>query len=105
MLVQERAEVLGKYLTDNPERANAILELNPAEAVERINADGYDFTAAELEEFGKNLKAASEDNGELKENQLENVAGGLSVALAGFYFAVFTGCAKLGGYAAKNWKW
>ncbi|MBQ9252450.1 MAG: hypothetical protein IJ188_07435 [Clostridia bacterium] len=105
MLEQSRAEVIGKFLTDDPERANEILSLTPEEATEKINSFGFDFTVAELEEFGKNLKAAAQNGGEIGEEELENVAGGIAVAAATFYFTVFAGCAVLGGHAANNWKW
>lgn len=80
MLTESRAEILSKYLLDDDERAAKLLEMKAEEAVEKINADGYDFTPDELLEFGKQLQtvAVGAGEGELDNNTLGNVTGGIS---------------------------
>lgn len=104
MLTNERAELIGNYLTADKERAAALLALSPEEAVAKINAEGHDFTADEIEEFGKNLKAAAQAD-ELDENALEDVSGGLATAAATVYLACVTIGVGLGTAAASKWKW
>lgn len=79
ILANERAEKLSAYLTADVERAKALITMSPAEAVAKINADGYDFTVEEIEEFGKCLKSAASrsKDGELFEEELGDVAGGI----------------------------
>lgn len=74
-LTIERADILSNLLADNLERAKELLQLDPAEAVAVINAQGYDFSVEELNEYGKALKITA-SNGELSEEDLEDVAGG-----------------------------
>lgn len=106
VLTNERAEVFAKYLTDDKDRANALLELTPEEAAERINADGFDFTAEEVKEFGENLKAAvAQQDGELDEISLDDVSGGLATAAAAVYLTCVTIGIGLGTAAAGKWKW
>ena len=103
-LTTERTDLLGKYLQEDVNRAKALLNLSPEEATEKINADGYDFSVDEIIEFGENLKAASAE-GELSEESLNDVAGGLVITTAAA--AVYVSCITLGlgvGYAAgKHW--
>lgn len=102
MLTNERAELLANYLTDDKERAKALLALDPQEAVAKINANGHDFSVEEITEFGNQMKATViAQEGELGENALDNVAGGVFVtgAVAG---AVAISVAYI--YAKKlNW--
>lgn len=107
VLTNERAEMLGKYLTENKERAVALLELSPEEATAKINAEGHDFTVDEVREFGEQLQKAATNSGELDAASLEQVSGGLMVETA-----VAMTCLKciavgvtLGIAAGSNWKW
>lgn len=106
MLTNERAELIAKYLTADKERAQALLELSPEEAAAKINADGHDFTADEIQEFGKNLQAVVQSD-ELDENALEDVSGGvvISAAAAGVYLTCVSIGVTLGIAAGSNWKW
>lgn len=103
-LTIERTELLGKYLQEDVERAKKLLDLDPEEAVAKINADGYDFTVDEVVEFGEHLSNAASD--ELSEESLSEVAGGVVAAAAA---AVYVACIALGvtvGAAAgahKKW--
>ena len=102
----ERAERLANYLTTNRERTLELLKLSPEEAVDKINADGNDFTLEEIKEFGAALMDYSNnvnEDGELDEASLTDVAGGSGAAK--YYKAigqvcVFTGAAGLGMAAA-----
>ena len=76
MLTKERAELLANYLAADQDRAQALLELSPEEAVAKINADGNDFTVEEVKEFGETLQKVTK-TGELNENELEDVSGGV----------------------------
>ena len=82
MITTERVEKLGNYLKADPVRAKALLEMDAEAALEKINADGNDFTVEELKAFDELMVNAAADNGELGENELETVAGGISVASA-----------------------
>ena len=98
MLTQERADVLTNYLTADAERGQALLDMEPAEAMERINADGYDFNLEEINEYARALKMA-QAGGELNAEELDDVAGGFGVLAAG-------GCILGGavvGYVVTKW--
>jgi hypothetical protein len=104
---QEKVELLTQYLTSDPERAKELLELDPKEAVKRINADGYDFTVDELNEYNKALKAVVAQEGELNEGELESVAGGIVLTgtmVAGLLLC-FAGGTAIGVAAGAKWKW
>lgn len=88
VLTNERAEMLAKYLTDKKEAGFDLLGLEASEAVEKINADGFDFTADELHEFAEMMDKAAPAGDELDENFLEGVSGGLAVAAAVAAFAI-----------------
>ena len=101
---QERAEALTQYLTSDPERAKELLAMEPAEALEKINAAGYDFTMEELTAYCDAFKAAVAQ-GELDEDQLENVSGGV-VLTAGMVLGLlgcFAGGAAIGIAAGAKW--
>lgn len=107
LLTLERTETLGKYLTEDPARAKALLDLSAEDAAKKLKDEGYDFTAEELAEFGENLAAASSaaPSGELSEENLQNVSGGvLAAAAAGVYLT----CISIGvglGLAAGKHRW
>lgn len=87
VLTNERAEMLAKYLTDKKEAGFDLLGLEASEAVEKINADGFDFTADELHEFAEMMDKATPAGDELDENSLEGVSGGVALAAAVVTFA------------------
>lgn len=88
VLTNERAEMLAKYLTDKKEAGFDLLGLEASEAVDKINADGFDFTADELHEFAEMMDKAASAGDELDENSLEGVSGGVAVAAAVATFAI-----------------
>jgi hypothetical protein len=95
-LTQERSIKLGQYIADHKDSAQALLEMAPEQAVEKINADGFDFSVDELKEFGEELKKAADAQqaGELSEKSLEEVSGGIGF-VAGC--AIALGCGILVG--------
>ncbi len=85
MLTDKRAEMLSNYLISDKERAKELLDLSADEAQKRINADGYDFTIEEIKEFGQVIETAAkmqEQEGELDEDSLAEVSGGIVVTTA-----------------------
>lgn len=83
VLTNERAELFSKYLLADKERAKKLLEMTADEALEAINSDGNDFTIDEIKEFGEQLQAAAElqgENGELDADALNNVSGGVVIS-------------------------
>ena len=71
----ERAAVLVEFLNADQERANKLLALDAIQAVQEINAHGFDFTADELKTFAEVLRKSAE---QLDDDALNNVAGGVS---------------------------
>ncbi|MCL1918662.1 MAG: hypothetical protein FWG14_10165 [Peptococcaceae bacterium] len=98
MLTQERAEKLSEILNADPEQAKALLALEPAEALSQINALGNDFTLEEVNEFGKALKA----QGELDDDALDDVSGGIAPLIAG---AIVAGCSLISFNLSRNAPW
>ena len=78
-LTEERAELLVNYLGEDTDRTENLLQMTPEEAVEAINADGYDFTPEELKEFCETVQktvALRNSGGELDDEALDSVSGG-----------------------------
>lgn len=105
MLTNERAEEIAKYMTDDKNRAKALLELSPAEAAEKMSADGHNFSVEEVTEFGKQLKMAAmaTKDGELSEDALNDVSGG--VVVEGVAIACVSLGYAIGSSLAKNFGW
>lgn len=85
---KERINQITEALLQNENEVAALFELSPADAAAKLAEMGFDFTEAELVEYGKILdqeKKAAEACGELSEDALENVSGGglLAAAVAG----------------------
>ena len=73
----EKLEALAAYLSENEVKGEELLSLPAAEACAKINAEGYDFTAEDLVAFAEIAeKIAAQQEGELDESDLDNVAGG-----------------------------
>ena len=102
-ITTERVEKLGNYLKADPVRAKALLEMDAETALEKINADGNDFTVDELKAFDELMVNAGTPNGELDERALETVAGGfISVATASLVVSIVSFGAP---YAWKAGQW
>lgn len=76
-ITKERAELLAKYLMDDKQRLEQLMAMPAEAAAAKINADGYDFSTDELVAFAEELeKQPAQKNGELSEDDLDNVTGG-----------------------------
>ena len=73
--MDERYEKLAELLSDEKEAAEIISE-SVEETQKNLAARGLEFTIAELKEFGKAVTAANAQ-GELDEDALEGVSGGV----------------------------
>lgn len=102
MLTQERADLLTKYLEEDQDRAKNVLSLEVEAAAKEINRSGYDFSVDELTEYGNALKLATAQ-GELNEDDLENVSGGVVVTVSvGIMAACIAGGFVAGFVTSKN---
>ena len=84
-LTNERAEMLANYFNENQEERLGLFDVEAANAVEQMNADGCDVTLEEFQEFAEAVEeaaAANSADGELSENSLDNVSGGSALAAA-----------------------
>lgn len=108
MLTVERAETLTNFLKSDPARTEMLFGLESEEALKSINANGFDFTIDELNEYCAEFKKVMvQGEGELDEAQLENVAGGLVLtgAMVVGLAACFVGGTAIGVVAGARWKW
>lgn len=93
MMTQERAEKLTEFLTADAARARKLFALDANEAVSAINDSGYDFTVDELNEYCAAFKSAfARENGELAEDELEDVAGGVLITMTAGTVLALAGC-------------
>ena len=100
ILTAERSELLSNFLIQDKERAYGLLEQEAEVAVAKINSYGYDFSVEEVQEFGKQLLQSMNQSGELSEESLESVSGGVLVLPAGVLAA---GVALFGVANKKGW--
>ena len=90
--MQEKYEALAELLKDE-ETAKAVFGKSPEEAQVNLKARGLDFTVEELKELAE--KAVTSADGELDENNLDDVVGGIVITAA---VAVGAGLAALWGW-------
>lgn len=82
-LTNERAEMLANYFNENKEERLGLFDVEAANAVEQMNADGCDVTLEEFQEFAEAVEnAANGGSEELNEDSLEDVSGGVVPLLA-----------------------
>ncbi len=79
MLTEERTKILVDCFNEN---GNELIEMSPEDALEKINADGHDFTLDELSEFAKAVSDLASDDEELDAEKLDSVTGGISFKTA-----------------------
>ena len=100
MLTEARAEILTNYLCGDADRAKSVFDLDPKDALEKINAEGMDFTIEELEEYCASFKtyvSQQAGDGELSADTLDDVAGGVVITAA---ICVKVGLGLLGCFGA-----
>ena len=80
-MTQEKASILIQTLSQEPEKAQRLYAMEPEQAAAELCAMGCDVTAEDLKDFGKALEQYQKTSGgELSEEQMEDVAGGGSMA-------------------------
>lgn len=79
MLSEKKAETLSNFLVEDKPRAYRLLNLEPEEALQEMNACGLDVTIDDVKEFGEQLIAFVNSNDELSEDSLQAVSGGFVV--------------------------
>ena len=94
--MQDKYEALAELLKDE-ENAKEVFGKSPEEAQVNLKARGLDFTVEELKELAE--KAVAGADGELDENSLDDVAGGIVVTAA---VAVGAGLAALWGWRKRH---
>lgn len=96
MMEQAKIEAVAKVLKEDIERAKKLFELSPADAAAEFKKLGCDVSEEELYEIGEALKAllpAVNQNGEIDEDALDTVAGGLTSTLYGILGGTVVGAA------------
>lgn len=107
-MTEERVQKLTDVLSSNPDQLEKLFDMDVNEAVNKINAEGYDFTVDELKEFAEAMVTVSEKtknnaNGELDDETLDNVTGGfLTVRTVTCVCSIVKLC---GPYAWKAGQW
>ena len=76
VLTESRAKLLSDIILADENKDKKLLEMDPNEALDVINAMGNDFTIDEINEFGDALKSYV-SQGELNADDLDSVAGGV----------------------------
>jgi len=110
VLTEERAKKLSDYLIADVEKAQRLADLPADEALVLINAEGYDFTIDEIKDFGlvmERVSSQSNQNEELNEEELEEVAGGIVItsAVLAAGVALFTAGVTFGYKVARDRGW
>lgn len=99
MITIERASMIARAMGANEADIEMLLSLSPEDAAAKMNAKGNDFTAQELVDFVEYIKSSSIQEGELSEDVLGQVSGGVVAELA------FCGGVLLGMYLNKKGIW
>ena len=77
MLSQERIVEIADILGSDEKRIRELLELTPEQAAEKLSSEGKTVKAEELIKFAECMDKLAGTNGELDEEGLEQVAGGI----------------------------
>jgi lactobin A/cerein 7B family class IIb bacteriocin len=109
VLTGERAEKLSNYLNSDIERAKKLVDLPAEEALALINADNNDFTIEELKDFRDVMELIAKEggDGELQEEELATVSGGIVIsgAVLAAGVALFTAGVTFGYTVARDRGW
>ena len=74
--MQNKYEALAELLKDE-ETAKSVLGSSPEEAQANLKAKGLDFSLEELKKMAESALASTDGKGELNEDTLDNVSGGV----------------------------
>lgn len=99
MLSEARINKIVSAMGTDEAKVKELVEMTPEAAAAKFAAMGYDFSAEELVEFG-NYLAANVPNGEINENELDKVAGGIAAETL-FVIGVIIGMTA----NKNNWRW
>jgi hypothetical protein len=84
MLTEERTGKIVEVLSKLPNKGTELWQLQPDAALLQLNESGGDFTIEEVIDFGEQVKAVATQfkDGELRQEDLTNVTGGISTTTA-----------------------
>lgn len=99
MISVEKANAIATAIGSDEERVKMLFDLSPEEAAEKLNSEGNDVTAQDLIDFADFVKENAATEGELAEDDLGNVSGGVVAEL------VFCGGVLLGMYLNNKGTW
>ena len=77
MLSEKRIKEITEAIGTKQDRMVELVDMAPADAAAKLNSEGFQVTADELIEFADFAKKSAE-SGELDEDALENVSGGIA---------------------------
>lgn len=109
---ENRFNEIAAAIGTDEDRAREIAAMSLEEAHAYFEANGYSFTEEELSAFAEVVRAAAK-GGELKEDELENVAGGFGltaaltagvIALLGANIAIFWGADALNKAGSRRYR-
>jgi predicted ribosomally synthesized peptide with nif11-like leader len=100
-LTEDKARTISGFLAEDQERAKKLFGMEPEEAAKEFVAAGYDISAEDLAEFGAKMVKCG-NSGELSDEDLEDVAGGLGViATFAIAYGIAIGCGYVVGRLSK----
>lgn len=100
-LTADKAKAITDFLGEDSERAKKLFDMDPQDAAKEMGSNGLDVSSDDLIEFGSKLAKYGE-TGELSEDDLEDVAGGLgAVATVAIAYGIALGCGYLVGRLSK----
>ncbi len=79
MLSEKRIKEITEAIGTKEDRMTELVEMAPADAASKLTAEGFPVTADELIEFADFAKKSA-TSGELDEDALENVSGGIAAS-------------------------
>lgn len=105
-MTKEKISAFQQYLEDHKESNSAIFESSAEDALKELNKTGAGFTIEDLKEIATAFDSANLA-GELSEEQLDNVAGGILVETALVALALSAAGLgyKIGSDLAKKYGW
>ena len=86
--MNEKFAKITEALNANEAKAEELLTSSAAVAVEYFHSIGYDFTEADLADYAKYIKELKNKEGELTEEDMDEVAGGLSIHIKTKWFTI-----------------
>ena len=102
-MTQERITEIAGFVAKHEKEVNGLLAAPPQEVAEKITGMGFPITTEEFVEFCSMIDDAGikGDGTELGDEDLENVSGGVVVAIIGLGILTYAIFAGLGNYIEK----